>query len=167
MTVVKAKPTFTVASTSPSGGLTAGSAQHLATFDVSASGEDDVTFSSSETNLFTVTISKTRSTSDGTAGNWVLKDEQGNTLSTISVADAATAVTFLFATKDFEVSPATPRKLVVYGDTSDYTTDGDRIQLSLSDSADANLSYSVDHGTTIAAGTKVFRGIIYAGSFEQ
>ena len=167
MVVVEAKPTVTLASGSPSGALIPSTAQHLATFDVTASGEDDVTFRDDETNLFEVNISRSSFTSDATAGNWVLKDGDGNTLSTISVADAATSVIFLFATNDFEVSPGQTKKLMVYGDTHEMTAVGNTIQLSLSDSADSKLSYSVNHGTTIAAGTKVFRGIIYAGAFDK
>ncbi|MSU54318.1 MAG: hypothetical protein EXS48_00560 [Candidatus Staskawiczbacteria bacterium] len=167
MVIVNGKPTFSLASNSPFGSLVPSDSQHLATFDVAAFGEDDVTLSSSQTNLFTVNISRSSFTSDATAGSWVLKDEQGNTLSTISVADAATSVTFLFATKDFEVSTGSPKRLLVYGDTHELTTVGNTIQLSLSDSTDTNFSYSVDHGTTITAGTKVFRGIIYAGSFDK
>ncbi|MSU54272.1 MAG: hypothetical protein EXS48_00320 [Candidatus Staskawiczbacteria bacterium] len=168
MVIVNGKPTFVAETgTGLSGSLLPSASHLLAIFDVSASGEDDVTFSSSQTNLFKVNISRSSFTSDAAAGNWVLKDEAGDTLSTISVADAATSVTFLFATKDFEVSAGSPKKLYVYGDTHEMTTVGNTIQLSLSDSADANLSYSVDHGTTITSGTKSFRGIIQAGSFDK
>ena len=168
MTIVKAKPAVALALTSPTGTLFPSTAQQLAIFNVTATGDDDVTFSSGDTNLFTVEISRKQGTSDYTAGNWVLKDEAGTTLSTISVTDQATEVTFLFATADFNVAPGeTTKKLYVYGDTHEYTTQYDSIQLWLSDDADANLSYSVNSGTTIAAGTKVFRGNIYGGTFTR
>ncbi|MBU3934791.1 hypothetical protein KKC00_02420, partial [Patescibacteria group bacterium] len=168
MTIVKAKPTVALASTSPSGGtLYPSTAHELAIFDVTGAGADDVTFTSGDTNLFTVQISRKQGTSDYTAGNWVLKDEVGTTLSTISVEDYDTEVTFLFATADFSVAPGTTKKLKVLGDTHEYTTQYDSIQLWLSDDADANCSYSVNSGTTIAAGTKIFRGNITAGSFTR
>lgn len=168
MTIVKAKPTVALASNSPSGTLYTSTAQQLAIFNVTATGDDDVTFSSGDTNLFTVEISRKQGTSDYVAGNWVLKDEAGTTLSTISVTDQATEVTFLFATADFNVAPGdTTKKLYVYGDMHEYTTASDSIQLWLSDDADANCSFSVNSGTTITGGTKIFRGNIYAGALSR
>jgi len=167
MTIVKAKPVVTLAAGSPSGTLFPGTAEQLAIFSVTGTGADDVTFSSGDTNLFTVEISRKQGTSDGSAGNWVLKDEAGTTLSTISVADAATEVTFLFGTNEFSVGPNETKKLYVYADTHEYTTQYDSIQLWLSDDTDANCSYSVNSGTTIAAGTKIFRGNIYGGTFTR
>ncbi len=167
MTMVKAKPTVALAAGSPSGTLFPGTAQQLAIFSVTGSGADDVTFASAQTNLFTIQISRKQGTSDMTAGNWVLKDEAGTTLSTISVADQDTAVTFLFASASFSVAPGETKKLYVYGDTHEYTTQYDSIQLYLSDTTDAQCSYSVNAGTTIPAGTKIFRGNIYGGTFTR
>ncbi|MFA5878471.1 MAG: immunoglobulin-like domain-containing protein [Candidatus Staskawiczbacteria bacterium] len=167
MTIVKAKPTVTLASGSPSGTLFPSTAESLAIFSVTGQGADDVTFSSGRTNLFTVQVSRNQGTSDGVAGNWVLKDEAGSTLSTISVGDFDTEATFTFATSEFRVGPGETKKLYIYGDTHEYTTQYDSIQLYLSDASDAQCSYSVNAGTTIAAGTKIFRGNIYAGTFTR
>jgi hypothetical protein len=124
MTVVKAKPVVTKNASSPSGDLIPSTSELLGIFDVTnPNGGDDVTFSSSESNQLIVNIARSQTSSDGSAGNWVLKDQDGNTLSTISVADTATSVTFLFATNDFVVAPnEIGKKLYVYGDTHEYGT---------------------------------------------
>jgi len=167
MTIVKAKPVVTLAPGSPSGVLFPSTSEQLAIFNVSNQGADDVTFSSSESNLFVVQIFRSQNSNDGIPGNYVLKDESGTTLSTISVADSASSVTFTFVASQFTVAPGETRKLYVYGDTHEYTTQYDSIQLWLSDSADANISYSINSGTTIPAGTKIFRGNIYAGTLVR
>ncbi|MBU4367921.1 peptidoglycan-binding protein [Patescibacteria group bacterium] len=164
---VKAKPTVALASGSPSGTLTTSTAHQLAIFDVIGAGADDVTFASAQTNLFTIQIARKQGTSDYVAGNWVLKDGAGITLSTISVEDYDTSVTFLFGTNTFSVGPGETKKLYVYGDTHEYTTQYDYIQLWLSDALDANCSYSVNAGTTLPYGTKIFRGNIYGGTFNR
>lgn len=169
MTRVKAKPTVTLAADSPSGTLYPSTSDHLATFAIAGSGANDVTFDFDQHNLFTVNISRKQTNSDLVAGNWYLKDDLGTTISTTTVQDTDTTAIFFFYSSNsdttFSVGPGEPKKMYIWGDTHEYTTTKDSIQLSLSDSLDANCSYSVNNGTTRAYGTYIFRGNIMAGQF--
>jgi len=166
MTIVKAKPTVTLASGSPSGTLYPNTSTKLAVFNVAnTNGGDDITFDDGESNLFVVKISRTQTTSDGVAGTWTLVDDDtGTVLSTISVADTASSVTFTFNTNETAIGPGATKKFAVYGDTHEYTTENNSIQVSLDDASNANISYSIASGTTIDAATYVFRNDILGGN---
>jgi hypothetical protein len=162
----RSRPYFAVNSASPSGVLVPSTQDELAIFDVTAEDTEDITFESTSDQIV-IQISNTVGSSDGTAGTWYLKDEDGTQLSSISVADTDTSVTFTFEDNTFTIPAGQTKKLYVYGDTSDYSTDGDVIQLWLDDSTDANCTFGIDLTQGYAEAAIIFRGDIYAGSFTN
>ena len=164
----KSRPYVTVASTSPSGTLIPSTQALLAIFNVTAEDTEDITFeSTSDTFVVEISNSLTASASDGSNGNWYIKDGEGNTLDTVSVADAATNVPFLFATKTFTVPAGETKQLKVYGDTHEYTTTGNSIQLWLDDSDDDHCIFGIDGTQNYSEGAIIFKGDMYAGAFTK
>lgn len=166
MTIVEAKPVFTVAPDSPSGQLVPTSSCLLAKYEVANYGNGDITFSASEADRLVIDIERDQSVYDGLPGDWVLRDSTG-TLSRVSVADDAGEVVFGFETNSFVVTPGQTKMLYVYGDTTDMVRAGDAIQLCLADDNAENLAYSIDFGPALAFGNYVFRGDLYAGALVQ
>ena len=165
---------FAVNSASPSGTLTASSQKLLALFDVTAEVTEDITFDDGDSNQLIVQINAYVSNSDGTAGTWYLKDEDGTTLASQSLADSqlnsSGSITFLFgdtSTGPWTISAGQTEKLYVYGDTTDFEADGDTVQLWLDDAANANCKFGVDGDGNYSEGAILFRGDIFAGSFEN
>jgi hypothetical protein len=100
-------------------------------------------------------------------GNMVLKDENGDTLSTVSVDyPTDTDVIFDFATKDFVVPAGTTKYLYVYGDTTGFTTEGDLIQLWLDD-AGGNIDWGIDGTGSYNHGDIIFKGDKFGGTFVR
>jgi len=163
----ESKPVFAVNASSESGDLIPQTQHELAIFDVTVEGEDNVTFQNSTTyGKLTVQINRTRNDTDGSADTWILKDGDGNTLDTTTVADAATSVTFDFNTKAFSVAPGQTKQLIVVGDTSEYEDNGDVIQVWLDDATATNIDWSIDsNSAAYAEADKIFRGDITAGSW--
>ena len=167
--IFEAYPKFTVNSASPSGNLFPSSAALLAIFDVTAVGNEDITFSASLDSL-TINVNQSVADSDTSTNTWTLKDAAGNTLDSQSVAAEAvgfTTVDFKFATAGFTISAGTTKSLYVYGDTTDLEDDGDSIQLYLDDGlAAGKLKWSIDaDGGAYEHPDIIFRGDIFAGSF--
>ena len=107
---------------------------------------------------------------NGTAGNWYLKDEAGTTYATTEVADASLAagssVTFAFNNNTFTVPAGQTKKMYIYGDLSDFeaegTTGNNSIQLWLDDAANNNCQFGIDGSGDYAEGAIIFRGDIWA-----
>ncbi|MBI4122987.1 MAG: peptidoglycan-binding protein [Parcubacteria group bacterium] len=172
----RAYPKFTVNSTTPSGNLIPSANTLLAKFDVTAVGSDDVTFQNGDGNKLVVNITQSISTSDGTEETFTLQDPDGtiysNAISAVGTGEegqvdesTSESVTFTFATTELRVPAGQTKTLLIYSDTTELDTDGDQIQLWLSDVADSNVEFGVD-GTSNAyrRGTIIFRPDIYAGS---
>lgn len=170
MQAYEARPYFAISSGTPSGNLVPSTLDHLATFEVTASDGEVITFDNADSNQMIVQISSAINDSDGTAGTWYAKDESGTTLSSISVADSSLAsgtVTFTFEDAVFTVPAGETKKLYIYGDTSDYEDDGDVVELWLDDAADANFGFSINSGTNYAEGKIILKGDPTAGSFTN
>ncbi len=163
------RPYFSLASVQPSGTISAPSSTYLlAVFDVTAASAEDVTFNSSHQVL--VNIEASPYDTNGTAGNWYLKDEAGTTYATTEVADASLAagssVTFAFNNNTFTVPAGQTKKMYIYGDLSDFeaegTTGNNSIQLWLDDAANNNCQFGIDGSGDYAEGAIIFRGDIWA-----
>jgi len=170
MELVKAKPTVTVDSASPSGSAVGGTKQLVAIFDVTNAGADDITMSSSQSNSLILQVSKSIGTSVNGNKTWYLYDEAGTLLASSSFNEALdSSVTFSFASSQLTVSPNSMKKLYVYGNTVDltHTSNGtDRMQLYINDTTSNSFKYSVANGTAIDATSFVAAGGIYAGSLS-
>jgi len=83
--------------------------------------------------------------------------------SSVDSGDDST-VTFNFNVADFDVAAGATKKLYVYGDTTDYTTNGDVVQVWLDDSAN-DITWSIDNSGDYNLGNIIFKGDIYGGSF--
>jgi hypothetical protein len=175
MDLYKTKPTFAAVASRAgksalSGNLNPSSAMLVAIFDVTANASEDVTFEAAGVGGLVVKMDRSRGDSDGTADTWTLKDSDGNTLDSTTVADgtANTTVTFDFTTAGFTVPAGTTRSLEIYADTSDFEDNGDTIQVYLDDSTAANIDWSINNdAASYFDADKIFRGDIYAGSFTN
>lgn len=167
------KPTFAVVSSRSgyilTGDLTPSASMLLAIYDVTANSSEDVTFEKAADiatdNTITFGISSVQG--DGTsAQTWTLKDGNGTTLDTESVAYDATTVEFEFTDATFTVPAGETKSLFVYADTTEKEDNGDTIQVYLDDGTATNINWSInlDDGN-YADADKIFRNDIYAGSF--
>jgi len=169
----ESRPYVKLSKSSPGdGNLIPSSQDLLAVFDVEAASQEDITFNPSNNNVFRVEVDSTLNASDSTSETWYLKDEYGTTLDTESVAeqDGDYYVEFDFGTDGtgttFTVPAGQTKKLYVYANTTDYSHDGDVIQLWLDDGNNTGLDFSIDsEGTGYDEGAIIFRGDIWAGSF--
>ena len=170
MDLYKTKPTFAAVTTRSgyqlSGNLIPSSSALVAIFDITANASEDVTFEKSSSDI-TINISRVQTDTDGSDNSWVLKDQDGTTLDTVtSVGDADTTVTFIFATSELTIPAGQTKSLLVYADTTEWEDDGDVIQVYLDDGTATNIDWSINNDATeYNDADKIFRGDIYAGSF--
>jgi hypothetical protein len=167
-----AYPKVTVSSSSPaSGNLIPSTNTLLAIFDVTATANEDITFSSGDANNFTVSVSVTIGDSTDAAESFELKDEDGTSLDTVStdlsVVGGDIDLAFDFTDSAFTVPAGQTKKLYVYGDTGDLEDDGDAIQLWLDDSTATFIDWSIDSTGSYNHADKIFRGDLFAGSFSN
>jgi len=169
-TLYESRPYFELADSSPSGGDLIPNANHLLMIvDVTAADTEDISFvsdSASNSIIFQVSDTVGGTTSTGT---WTLKDNDGNQLATSSVTSGDdSTVTFSNFSENTElVIPAgETKKMYVYGDTTDYTTTGDSIQVWLDASAN-DVDWSIDEAGSYNKGDIIFKGGIYGGSFVK
>lgn len=166
-TLYESRPYFSLNSGSPSGDLIPNANDELAIFDVEAHANEDISFvSTAASNSMIFQISDTVGGSTST-GTWTLKDGDGTQLATTSVDSGHdSTVTFdnFSNNTEFIIPAGSTKKLYVYGDTTDYTTDGDVIQIWLDDSAN-DIDWSIDKAGSYNVGDVIFKGDIYAGSF--
>jgi len=134
-----------------SGDLIPSTQMLLAVLDVTNPGTKDVTFDGeaapdggTENDKIYVQIANTEGGSGGADVDITLvADGSGNTLDDPADANPANLV-IDFTTKDFVVSAGQTKQLVIYADTSSYTTNGDFIQLWLNDNGTAWV-WSIDY----------------------
>jgi len=171
MNLYVTKPTFTAVTTrsgySLSGTLIPSTAMLVAIFDVTASDTEDVTFQKDIASL-TVNVSRVQTDTDGSVDTWLLKDQDGTLLDSITIADSASEADFIFATAGLTIPAGDTKSFFIYADTSEYEDDGDVIQVWLDDATASNtdITWSInDNDATYYDGDKIFRNDIYAGSF--
>jgi hypothetical protein len=165
MYLYETKPSVNFATDTPSGNLAPSANSLLAKIAVTADAGEDVTFENADGNTLKVMISASATATS--TGNMVLKDENGDTLSTVSVDyPTDTDVIFDFATKDFVVPAGTTKYLYVYGDTTGFTTEGDLIQLWLDD-AGGNIDWGIDGTGSYNHGDIIFKGDKFGGTFVR
>jgi len=168
MYLYETKPSVNFATDTPSGNLAPSANSLLAKIAVTADAGEDVTFETGDGNSLTIEISAT--TAATSTGNMVLKDENGDTLDTVAVADyeaASASAAFDFTDKSFVVPAGTTKYLYVYGDTTDFTTEGDIIQLWLDDSTPANIDWGIDGTGSYNHGDIIFKGDKFGGTFVR
>ena len=163
--VYKAYPVFALSATGqPSTSLVPKEGDLLAVYDVTAVGNDDVTFATAQSNTLTLSWSLSETTDDGTTNDlfYLKKDNGATTVASPAAVDvnASSTVVFTFEDATFTVPAGETKKLYVYGDTTDLSEDGDTIQVYLDDTT-THISFSIDAGTTNASrGDIIFRGEI-------
>ncbi|MBI2452928.1 MAG: hypothetical protein HYV55_01745 [Parcubacteria group bacterium] len=168
-------PKFTVNASSPSGTLIPSSNSLLAIFDVTATGNDDVTFSTGDADQIVLNVSQSITDSDGALETFELRNyETGTSLDTTAAGATgteiqSTTVTFDFTDASFTVPAGTTKRLAVYSNTQELEDTGDSIQVWLDDSAATNLIFSIDevNTSTYDDAVIIFRGDIYAGALVR
>jgi len=164
----ESRPFFALSSATPSGGiLNPATNTLLAIFEVKADAAEDITFENADGNTLTVNISATQNDSDGVANAFTLLDSNSTTLSTVTAADGATSVQFLFEDSDLTVGAGLTEQFRVEMNTLDFEDDGDVLQLWLDDAAAGNVDWGVDGTGSFNHADKIFRGDITAGSFAN
>jgi hypothetical protein len=134
--------------------------------NITADAGEDITFDS--TDELTVQFAM----SGGSAGtaNVVLKDADGNTLDTQTIADTTASSaeeTFTFATNSLTVAKGTTQTVYVYMDTTNFNTIGDTVQIWLDDTA-GDIEWEIDDGgTSYEHGDIIFKGELYGTSFVK
>jgi len=127
-------------------------------------GNKDITFNATDDEQLKINfeISGTLTT---IADAVVLKDSEGVTLDTVSMAAAtgSTSATVIFTDNALTVSANGGTELVtIYVNTAGLTTDGNTIQAWLSDDAAGNLNFSIDGSATdYNEADFIFKGDIY------
>jgi hypothetical protein len=164
--VYKAYPVFALSATGqPSTTLVQKETDLLAVYDVTAVGNDDVTFATGQSNTLTLSwsVSETSASSSVDDLFYLKKDSGATTVASPAAVDinASSTVVFTFEDATFTVPAGATKKLYVYGDTTDLDSDGDTIQVFFDD-VTTHISFSVNLGTTNAS-----RGdIIFAGEIR-
>jgi hypothetical protein len=173
-------PEVALSASSPSGGDLIPSANTLlAVFDVTATGNKDITFDGAaapdhgdEDDEFYLQLAIVRN-DDGTADDddLTIKDGDGNTLDSITGQDwdgaDKTNIKVDFTSKDFVVPAGETKKLYVYGDTADFEDTGDSIQVWLDDGG-TGLDWSIDYDDgDYNEVAKIFKGDIFGPSFVK
>jgi hypothetical protein len=167
MYLYETKPSVNFASDTPSGNLNPSANTLLAKISVTADAAKDVSFENGDGNTLKVNISA--SSAAASTGDLTLKDENGNALDTQTVADyeaVGASATFDFADKSFTVPAGQTKYLYVYGDTSDFTTQGDLIQLVLDDTA-GNIDWGINGAGSYNRGNIIFKGDKFGGTFVR
>ena len=157
----EAYPMFSVNAGTPSGNLALGTNTLVAIFDVTAVGDEDITFvSGTSANKIAFDVSQSINTSDGSANTYTLRDDSGDTLGTASVDDVSDATAEFTFSGTFTVPAGGTKQLRMYADTTEHNEDGDSIQISLSrDVAAGKFTWSIDNdGGQYEYGDIIFRG---------
>lgn len=171
----ESRPYISVNSASPSGtqGDVGTSNTLLAIFDIKAHSAEDITFESDGQIIFK--ISMAIQASDGNDETFTFKDDDSNTLATItgvalgSGGSMASSVTLDFSTNTLTVPAGETKQIYVYADTSEMTassTSKDKIQIWLDDATSDSIKFSVDNATTYDESAIILRGDIMAGTLE-
>lgn len=163
MTLYESKPTVAFASDTPSGSLIPSANTLAGKLNITATGGKDITFAAGDSIAFTI---NTSTAGDMNGTNLVAKDKNGNTLCTVAIGSLVG--TCDFATNTLTVSAGTTETISIYLNTSALSTGGESVQLSLSDAANANFTWSIDGGAShYATGTMTLRGTLYGGSLVK
>ena len=167
-TVYKAYPVVSFTSDTPAGTLVPSANALVAKIQVTATGEDDVTFENADGNTLTLQVGIGRN-DDATAWDDVLtlKDDQGNTLySTTTDFDIYTEFVTDFGTNDLEVGKGSSEVIYVYANTTNFEDDGDNIQIWLDDVA-GDIDWGINNSGSYNHGNIIFRGDIYGGALAK
>ena len=109
-------------------------------------------------------ISQSLNDSDSDEETFILKDQNGTTLDTVTAfAESASSITFDFTDSSFVVPAAQTKQLYVYGNVLEFEDDGDVIQMWLSDDSPNNICYGIDGAGNTCNATEIFAGDIFAG----
>jgi len=155
-------PTFAFDNTGISTTLT-GTTNHLAAkLKVTVIGNEDVTFHTADSPVFSVQVVVSGSDDDAGTENVTLKDSDGNTLdsSTITSATGTTQVDYNFSTTDETIAAGATTTWYVYVDTSDLETDGATLQVWLDDTA-ADVTFGINGTGAYAEGDIILRGDLF------
>ena len=159
-------PKFTVNSGSPANlaPIDQSTSQLLAIFDVQAIGPEDITFNTTDSIIFQVTV-----VGDGNVASSTIRflDDQGNTLDSdqaITSNTITTAITLNFTTNTLTIPAGQTKQIHVRLDTSRLENNGDSVQIWLDD-VTTDLDFGVDgRDDTNTVGDIVFRSDIFAGT---
>lgn len=169
MSLYESKPAVNFAADTPSGNLVPSANTLLAKIAVTADAAKDITFENADGNSLTVQLALTRG-DDALADDdgLTLKDEEGNTLDTVTGVDFDTAKehVFDFTDRSFSVAAGTTKYLYVYGTTTDFEDQGDSIQVWLDDT-DADLDWGINGSGTYTTGAISFKGDKFGGTFVK
>jgi hypothetical protein len=162
-TLYESRPYFSLADIA-SPGTPPNSNLLLMVVDVTAADTEDVTFVS-DANASNSIVFHINGTTGSTSGTWTLKDGEGTTLDTQTVdLSASSSVRFAFDTNSFTVPAGETKQLKVYGDTSDFVTGGENIQLGL-EATDGDIDWSIDGTGSYNKGDIIFKGGINGPNF--
>jgi hypothetical protein len=164
MKLYESRPYFAVDPNSPSGTLITGSTTLLAIFDITADSAKDITFENGDGNSLTVSVSGKRNDSDGNTETITLKDEDGNTLDTLTQDIMTSTMVFDFSTNSLTVPAGLTKKIYIYGDTTELGDAGDTIQLWLDDGDATYVDWGINGSGSYNEADKIFKGDIYAGA---
>ncbi|MGB0757467.1 MAG: hypothetical protein ACPGO5_03355 [Patescibacteria group bacterium] len=162
--IFKAYPTVAFTSDTPSGTLIPATNSLIAKVQITATGNDDVTFENGDGNTLTFQVSSNGAAAGAADDVITLKDDQGNTLwSTTTGLHENSEFTADFSTKSLEVGQGTSEVIFVYADTSELATSGENIQFWLDDTA-GDIDWGINNSGSYNHGDIIFRGDLYGGA---
>jgi hypothetical protein len=170
MIIFKSKPTFAFNASTPSGVLIPSGNTLVGIINVTADAGADIQFASTSSNSIKVSVGGSIAAGSSSAASvtWTLKDQDGNTLDTVSaVTIPAGGVTFDFTNRQFTVAKGTTKQLKVYTDTTNLGVDGNSIQIYLDDANSANVGWGVTGTDNYHHANILFRGQLFGGSLVK
>jgi len=135
--------------------------QEVARINVTANSAERVSFGLNASTSIVIQAAATITDSDADEADWVLEDQNGNSLATASnnVAAGASTVelTFNFTTA-LHIEAGQTKTLILKADLGDFEADGDSIQIWLDNTA-GDVAWAIDNGSSAYnEGDKIFRG---------
>ena len=180
-TIFKTRPYFAKSASSPTS-LNVGADTEIARFDITAGPEDDIVFSSTQSDSITFNVAA-YSTSTATASitkNWSFKMDGTTYADDVEAAASNNTAKAFNSTVIFRpgysqtntklvIPKGTTKMLQIFADTSDLYTVGDYIKIVLKETA-GNINWSINSTTPTAAYSKgdiIFRNDIPANQLTK
>lgn len=153
-------PSFAFQGNGTSKTLAAVSSFEVDRLNITANGNQDLTFKNADSNELVVQFTITQSDDDDTAAESLfVYDQDGNLLDTLSVDDSSNGtkeLTIDFTSNDLTIPAGATEYIRFVYNSTDMEADGDTLSIELDGGADADVDFSVDgdsgnysRGTTI------------------
>jgi len=167
-TLYNAYPSVAFANDTPGGTLIPNANLLVAKINITANGNDDITFQNGDGSSLLLQVAASRGDASGGTDDLIIKDKNGNTLCSTSTYSFVTTTEWTcdFSTNSLTVAKGTTEVIYVYADTASFEDSGDSIQIWLDDTA-GDIDWGINGSGSFNKGDIIFRGDKYGGAFSK